>query len=184
MLAEAIRLGITPFLDLILTSPRSTLVDFAETIRQAYRWLLAGCEMGMYPYVIPFSGAPMARDPELAPHTLHERRRVGGTAIEWNQPSKIPPIDPRAREVILAVESRFTAMLDHLESMGLHLPSRVRSLIWINCAIPFLREAGFEAPDPDDALAQLVARLPELDAASRDRLRQFDAPVALLAVNQ
>jgi radical SAM superfamily enzyme YgiQ (UPF0313 family) len=43
MLREALELGITPFLDMILTSPRCSLNDLAETIRQGYRWLKSGC---------------------------------------------------------------------------------------------------------------------------------------------
>src|SRR5579862_4631524 len=63
MLSAALAAGVTPFLDLILSSPNSTLDDVAETLRGAYRWLRQGCEIGMYPYVIPFSGAAFARDP-------------------------------------------------------------------------------------------------------------------------
>ena len=183
VLEEALDLGITPFLDLILTSPRCNLRDFAETIRKAYKWLLAGCEMGMYPYVIPFSGAPMAADPELKPHTSYTRRRVNGTAIEWNQPSKILPIDPLVREIILAVEEKFEIWLHHLESRHMHLPSRVRSLIWVVCAAPILAQAGEEAPDRDEALEQLLLRLPGLNAAARASLRCFDMPVTAVAVN-
>ena len=71
-------MGLTPFLDLILCSPRARLADVAETIRQAYRWVLRGCEIGMYPYVVPFTGSKMSNDPELAPHvtsTLPRDRR-------------------------------------------------------------------------------------------------------------
>src|SRR5439155_1029012 len=50
MLSAALELGVTPFLDLILSSPRASLEDVAETLREAYRWLLRGCEIGMYPY--------------------------------------------------------------------------------------------------------------------------------------
>ena len=183
VLQEALDLGITPFLDLILTSPRCSLRDFAETIRKAYKWLLAGCEMGMYPYVIPFSGAPMAADPELKPHTSYTQRRVNGTAIEWSQPTKILPIDPLVREIILAVEEKFEIWLRHLESRGTHLPSRVRSLIWVVCAAPILAQAGEEAPDRDEALEQLLLRLPGLNAAARASLRRFDMPVTAIAVN-
>ena len=66
-LRRALDLGITPFLDVIMTSPRCSLEDLAENVRQAYRWVVAGCEVGMYPYVIPFLGAAMASDPTLAP---------------------------------------------------------------------------------------------------------------------
>ncbi len=79
MLAASLEVGITPFLDLILSSPRSTLDDVAETLREAHRWLQQGCEIGMYPYVIPFSGAAFAQDPTLAPHTVMADRRVAGT---------------------------------------------------------------------------------------------------------
>ena len=183
VLREALDLGITPFLDLILTSPRCTLADFAQTIRMAYKWLLAGCEMGMYPYVIPFSGAPMSRDPELKPHTSYTRRRVEGTAIEWEQPSKILPLDPVVRKVIVAVEERFEVWLGHLEPVVAHLPSRVRSLVWVICAVPILTAAGESAPDRGEVVEQLLLRLPGLDRAARERLRTFDVPAQDLVVN-
>ena len=69
MLSAALETGVTPFLDLILSSPASTLDDVATTLREAYRWVQRGCEIGMYPYVIPFSGAAFAQDPALTPHT-------------------------------------------------------------------------------------------------------------------
>ncbi|MET0534339.1 MAG: radical SAM protein, partial [Steroidobacter sp.] len=114
MLTETLQLGITPFLDLILSSPRATLEDVAETLREAYRWLRQGCEIGMYPYVIPFSGAAFANDPTLRPHTEYSRRHVAGTDIEWDQPAKILPIDPLVREVILKIERNFEAALADL----------------------------------------------------------------------
>ena len=49
MLTAALATGITPFLDLILSSPRSSLQDVGQTLREAYRWLRRGCEIGMYP---------------------------------------------------------------------------------------------------------------------------------------
>jgi hypothetical protein len=149
----------------------------------AYKWMLAGCEMGMYPYVIPFSGAPMSNDPALKPHTSYARRRIQGTVIEWEQPSKILPLDPVVRDVILAVEQSFETWLRHLETRTAHLPSRVRSLIWIICAAPILTMAGESAPDRDEAVEQLLLRLPGLDAAAREQLRNFDLPMQSLAVN-
>ena len=70
MLKDALRIGITPFLDMILTSPRCTLTDLAENVRQAFTWVMAGCEVEMYPYVIPFSGSVMAAaEPQRANST-------------------------------------------------------------------------------------------------------------------
>ena len=161
MLTAARQLGITPFLDLILSSPRCRVEDIGETLREAFRWLRQGCEIGMYPYVIPFSGAALARDPSLLPHTEYARRRVEGTNIEWDQAAKILPIDPRAREVILEIEHEFEAALADLQQRTAHLPSRVRSLVWILCAAPILARHGVTIGAQDEVRAELEARLPQ-----------------------
>jgi radical SAM superfamily enzyme YgiQ (UPF0313 family) len=145
MLSEALRLGITPFLDIILTSPRATLADLAETVRQAQRWIDAGCEIGIYPYVIPFSGAAMASDPSLRAQTIYETRTVAGTAISWQQPTKILPADPKTRDAILRIEHSVDEAL--LRSVQRHLPSRARSLLWIRHAIPVLKALGEPMPE-------------------------------------
>ena len=160
VLKDALELRITPFLDMIMTSPRGSIEDLAENVRQAYRWTLAGCEIGMYPYVIPFSGAAMSSDPSLLPHVTSTRQRIAGTDIEWNQPSKILPLDPKVREVILAIEASFEERLALLQDRVAHLPSRLRSLLWIVSSIPVLEPLGFPMPDFDLASAELLARLP------------------------
>jgi hypothetical protein len=170
MLSAALDLGITPFLDLILSSPRASLEDVAVTLREAYRWLRQGCEIGMYPYVIPFSGAAFARDPTLRPHTELVRRHVAGTAIEWDQPAKILPIDPRVREVILEIEQAFERKLSQLQDRAAHLPSRVRSLVWILVGAPILARHGLPIGAEDEIRAELEARLPA-DPARRAATR-------------
>ncbi len=127
----ALESGITPFLDMILTSPRCALGDLAENVRQAYRWVGEGCEVGTYPYVIPFSGAAMASDPDLAPHTIHATQQIAGTDVSWMQPAKILPIDPAVRGAILEIEADFETWLKRLLGSVPHLTSRVRSLLWV-----------------------------------------------------
>ncbi|MGO8859121.1 MAG: B12-binding domain-containing radical SAM protein [Steroidobacteraceae bacterium] len=163
MLAEALRLGITPFLDLILTSPKCTLHDLAETVRQAFGWISKGCEVGMYPYVIPFTGAAIARDPTLEAYTQYETITVPGTAVSWRHAAKILPIDPVVREAILCVEARFNLALTRLHRHVAHLPSRVRSLLWIACAEATLRHTSEPMPTRAEILRALVARLPVAD---------------------
>jgi radical SAM superfamily enzyme YgiQ (UPF0313 family) len=162
MLTEALASGVTPFLDLILSSPHASIADVAETLRQAYRWLIAGCEIGMYPYVIPFSGAAFARDPQLAPHTHYAERKVAGTSISWQQPAKILPIDPDVAALVLELERRFEALLAPLEQRVAHLPSRVRSLLWIVAALPLMAERGHVIAAESEVREQLYARLPAL----------------------
>lgn len=163
MLSAALAKGITPFLDMILSSPRATLDDVVETLRCAYGWLRRGCEIGMYPYVIPFSGAAFSRDPALVPHTSYARRQVAGTAVAWDQAAKILPIDPVVREVILRMEYGFETALESLEKHVAHLPSRVRSLLWILSAIPILAEFDLSIADESEVRAELCARLPVLE---------------------
>jgi radical SAM superfamily enzyme YgiQ (UPF0313 family) len=162
----ALEAGVTPFLDMILTSPRCSLPDVAENIRQAYRWVQAGCEVGMYPYVIPFSGAAMARDPELVAHTIHATQEIAGTDRSWRQPSKILPIDPVVRDAILAIEGSFETWIKRLSESVSHLPSRVRSLLWVFCAVPVLARAGEAMPDRRDVAEALLLRLPSLPRES------------------
>ena len=142
MLTAALAAGITPFLDLILSSPRASLQDVAETLREAYRWLRRGCEIGMYPYVIPFSGAALAQDRTLLPHTVSTRRRVAGTSVEWDQPCE----DPADRSAVSAmryceIERDFEAMLATLERAG-GAPAFAGALaVWILSALPVMARA-------------------------------------------
>lgn len=159
-LTTALAHGVTPFLDIIMTSPRSTIADLALTIGEAFRWIEAGCEVGMYPYVIPFTGAAMSNDPALLPQTRYELQSIAGTAIRWRQPSMILPFDAALRAVMATTEELFTERLVRLEARHSHLPSRVRSLLWIACASPLLRALGFDAPKVDAVERRLQALLP------------------------
>ena len=161
MLRAALDLRITPFLDLILTSPRCKLSDLAETLRSAHMWLQAGCEVGMYPYVVPFSGAAFARDASLAPHTSYARHQIAGTSIEWEQASKILPLDPLTRTVILRIEQDVQTALEELQQYGMHLPSRVRSMVWLRSALPIMADYGYSIGDAEQLRALLAAWLPQ-----------------------
>ena len=166
VLSAALACGVTPFLDLILSSPHSTLEDVCQTLREAYRWLRQGCEIGMYPYVIPFSGAALARDPSLLPQTHYAHQRVAGTDIAWDQPVKILPIDPIVTDAILRMESNFEAMLRPFEQQVAHLPSRLRSLLWILSSLPIMAERGQYIADESEVWSELYARLPTLRRAA------------------
>jgi radical SAM superfamily enzyme YgiQ (UPF0313 family) len=166
-LTAALANGITPFLDIILTSPGATLSDLALTVAEAYRWIEAGCEVGMYPYVIPFTGAAMASDPRLRPQTRYELRSIAGTAIRWQQPAKILPFDAALADAIVTIEARFEERLMLLEADHAHLPSRVRSLLWIACASPVLHAAGYDAPETDEVKRRLRRLLPAADRRQR-----------------
>jgi hypothetical protein len=170
MLSAALATGVTPFLDLILSSPHAALEDVGQTLREAYRWLRQGCEVGMYPYVIPFSGAALSRDPSLLPHVRYAHRQVAGTNVAWEQAVKVLPMDPIVADVILRIEHSFEAMLGTLERQVAHLPSRVRSMLWILSSLPIMAEHGQYIAEESEVRAELNARLPAL--------RPDTAPVA------
>ena len=166
-LASALELGITPFLDIILSSPRASLADVAETLRGAWYWLQRGCEVGMYPYVVPFSGAALAADPALKPFTINERRRIRGTQISWNQPAKILPIDPNVRDTILAIERDYERRLEQLQQTVPHLPSRTRSLLWILSSLEPMAAHGLAVADDGQVRAAMMAKVPQRQASPR-----------------
>jgi hypothetical protein len=159
-LTAALACGVTPFLDIIMTSPRATMNDLAITVREAFRWIEAGCEVGMYPYVIPFAGATMSSDPALLEQTRYTMQSIAGTAIRWPQATTILPFDATLRAAMATIEELFVARMEALEAEQPHLPSRVRSLLWIWSASPVLRALGFEAPGEDAVERQLRALLP------------------------
>jgi hypothetical protein len=92
----------------------------------------------------------------------YARRDILGTDLSWQQPAKILPMDPVVAEVVLRLEHSFEAMLQSLEKDVAHLPSRVRSLLWILCSLPIMAEQGQEIAREDEVLAELTSRLPSL----------------------
>ena len=110
---------------------------------------------------MPFSGAALARDPAMQEHTTFARQRIAGTSIEWQQPTKILPLDPEVSEVILRIEHDFEALLEGLSPHAPHLPSRVRSVLWLLASVPVMAEHGYAIADAQELSAHLAALLPQ-----------------------
>ena len=84
------------------------------------------------------------------------------SGISWSQPAKILPIDPVVADVVLRIERSFEVVLRSLEGDVAHLPSRLRSLLWILCSLPIMAEHGHYIASESELWAQLYARLPAL----------------------
>jgi radical SAM superfamily enzyme YgiQ (UPF0313 family) len=177
VLRAALDLGITPFLDLILTSPHCRLADLAETLSEASLWLRQGCEIGMYPYVIPFSGAALANDVTLQPHTTYVHQEIAGTTVSFQQAGRILPLDSVVREVILRIERDFESLLAALTPQVPHLPSRVRSVLWLLAAVPVMAQHGYIVGDARELGAHLASLLPR--APGMPANRRASAPQSL-----
>jgi hypothetical protein len=57
-------------------------------------------------------------------------------------------------------------MLNALQEHVAHLPSRVRSLIWILCAVPTMARRGLSIGDEGEVRAALQQRLPRTREAA------------------
>jgi hypothetical protein len=155
----------------VLAPPRGRLEDIASTIREAVRSLVAGGEIRVEPWTTPSWAA--ARDPELAPHVQYTHRRIFGTAIEFDEPTRILPIDPQARAAIVTIERDFSARMRELESHGTHATAGVHSLVWVLCAIEVLARYGQHVPGRAQLEERLERSMPPRAAqkAARVRLR-------------
>ncbi|HEX9405099.1 MAG TPA: hypothetical protein VF917_11760, partial [Steroidobacteraceae bacterium] len=80
----------------------------------------------------------------------------------WQQPVKILPMDPDVADAILRMERSFESMLGPLERQVAHLPSRLRSLLWILSSLPIMAERGQYIADESEVRGELYARLPGL----------------------
>ncbi len=61
---------------------------------------------------------------------------------------------------MLRIERRFESLLAVFERQVAHLPSRVRSLLWILASLPVMAERGIHIATEEQVRADLFARLP------------------------
>jgi hypothetical protein len=78
--------------------------------------------------------------------------------VSWEQPQHIMPMDGETRRGLEEIVAAYERSLAALRESFPHAPSRVRSLLWIACAIPVLRKAGQDVPD----MAPVLRRMHEL----------------------
>jgi anaerobic magnesium-protoporphyrin IX monomethyl ester cyclase len=136
-LHETLNSGITPFLDIILASPESTLNDVILTLNRCLEYLLKGCEISIYPTVIPFSGAEIASDPQVQDLIVHENAAIPGTDTSMVRGTSIQPRSPEVQRFLATVNTAYNEYVDHLKATygATRFPSRLRSMVYILSAI-------------------------------------------------
>lgn len=147
-ISDTINAGITPFLNIILSSPDSTMKDIVTTLSKVFYYQKKGCEMSIYPYVMPFSGSHMAEQPGLEPYKVYHDMQIPHTDIAFMQPVKIMPKDNSVRNFMKELETQIMAdTKDLAETLRLtHLPSRIRSIITVYSAAKILKDRGIALP--------------------------------------
>jgi hypothetical protein len=129
--------GITPFLDIILASPESTLADVMLTLNRCLEYLLKGCEIAIYPTVIPFCGAEIFSDPRVQDLIVYEKAEIPRTAVSLVRGTAIQPRSPEVQHFLATVTAAYNQHLDQLcATYGTtRFPSRLRSMIYILSAM-------------------------------------------------
>lgn len=158
--SNAIHAGITPFLNIILSSPGSDMEDILTTLSKVYEYQSNKCEVSIYPYVIPFAGSEMAGRSDLEDCKVYEKVQIPYTRVSFKRPVKILPKDFFARSFIEELEVLTKAeSMDMMRDLGIkHLPSRMRALITVYTASKILKRRGIRTPfSPKDVLS-LVER--------------------------
>jgi radical SAM superfamily enzyme YgiQ (UPF0313 family) len=133
VLEATLRSGIKVFLDIILTSPESTLPDVALTLNKCVSYLRKGCEISIYPTIIPFAGSEIMHRPSLKGLITYENVRIPRTDKIIPVGRSIEPADPELRSFLLRVEKSFNSLIsDFRESFALRrFTSRFRGLLYI-----------------------------------------------------
>jgi hypothetical protein len=90
---------------------------------------------------------------------VYETLTVPGTAVRWRQAAKILPADPAAREAILAIEAGFERISRSRLDGVAHVPSRVRSILWLAAAQSVLAAAGHDMPTLDSIMSCLAGKV-------------------------
>jgi len=140
--------GITPFLDVILASPNSHLSDVVLTVGKCLEYLRLGCEISIYPKVIPFAGSALAADPGLQDLIVSERREIARTDRFLERNVSIEPRRPDVRRFLEEVGETYRARLRaRLAGRDARMPSRERSVLYIRSALDIYPELFGEAAE-------------------------------------
>lgn len=92
------KVGMTPYITIILTSPNCKLDDIKTTIAGCRKHLTKGVLLGLNLYVIPLPGSEIA---SLAWDCIECRRvKIPGTSILFNKAERLVPRDKRVRKVL------------------------------------------------------------------------------------
>lgn len=166
--------GILPFINVILTSPESTLDDVFVTADKCIEYIGLGAECGAYPYVIPLPGAAITENRNLHGQIFYEEVRVPNTNITFKKPTKMLPKDSSVMDLFSAFEENIKKYKEELTNeYGLtHIPSRINSLMTFHTLYqlsqdmglkPYSERAGLMLPQIQHLLSQYGAYSKELN---------------------
>lgn len=137
VLDETLKAGIRPFIDIILASPNSELNNVVYTLKRCIEYIKKGCEISIYPTVIPFAGSKMAQDPDLLPLIRYKYINIPATKKRLKRGVNIQPKNKQLQDFLLKTDRDVgSRLLDFRRRYNVtHFPSRLRSLMFMLSAI-------------------------------------------------
>lgn len=158
---NTIKAGITPFLNIILSSPESTMDDIVVTLQKVFEYQRKGCETSIYPYVIPFTGAELSGKAAHDSSMVKEVAHIPGEEGSFTRPTKILPKDDLARDFIEELETMVKReakmVMDELEVT--HMPSRMKGLITTYTAAKIMEKRKIRISfKPEDVMSFILER--------------------------
>ncbi|MBA7713314.1 hypothetical protein ES703_122316 [subsurface metagenome] len=90
--------GMTPFLNIILSSPECTIPDIQSTVDKCVEHLHKGAKIGLSLYLLPFLGADIFRKPDLIIQT--ERTKIPRTGFSFNKQVRVLPFEEKTRDFL------------------------------------------------------------------------------------
>ncbi len=160
-LNDSLKAGIKPFIDIILASPNCTFNDVISTLKKCIEYLEKDCEFSIYPTVIPFAGSKMTQDKKLMNLITYQYTNIYGTQKGLLRGTSIQPREKKLQKFLLKVNDGMKQNIDYYTKQYniKHLPSRLRSLIYVLSAIevyPALFENSKEIIN--DKILSMVAK--------------------------
>lgn len=123
----------TPFINIILSSPECSLSDIQLTVDKCIEHISKGAEVGITLYLMPFVGASIFRKPGLLIQT--EKVRIPRTDFSFDKKIRVSPFDAGVRILLEKVSQviRQRGYLDsaarsefYLKTLSLFLEGRVQ----------------------------------------------------------
>jgi radical SAM superfamily enzyme YgiQ (UPF0313 family) len=143
-LEDNFAVDISPFANIILTSPRCTLEDVWVTVKRCVQLVAQGAEVGMNPYCMAFPGANILRDSGVAELVSEKAVVVEGTDIRFKKTDKIIPADERVQQLLELMEQGVDRQYD-----GNKVTSARRSNIILYALLEAFESMGVHAEEAD-----------------------------------
>ncbi len=158
-ISNTLSAGILPYINVILTSPKSTPYDLFHTIDRCIDYLDQGAEVGSYLCVIPIPGSAFDSNPEIQHLIESVRVKIPHTNRTLSKKFRILPENPLLQDLIYRFDDVVnTRKAEYAEKYNIrHIPARVNTLITFSTLYSLAKE--LRVPKYGDAADKQIQRI-------------------------